>query len=128
MIRLAEEAENALYLTKTSGKNRITVFGEPLTWSEFLSAKSIAYQLAELVRKGESRALIQRVKSSDLGYKSLQNNAVKRGKIEMPKVHRLKYYLRNVKKEENLPLIERIFDDYKNSLLQDFMKIGRAHV
>ena len=121
MIRLAEEAENALYLAKASGKNRITVFGEPLTWSEFLSAKSIAYQLAELVRKGESRALIQRVKSSDLGYKNLQDNAVKRGKIEMPKVHRLKYYLRNVKKEENLPLIERIFDDYKNSLLQDFM-------
>ncbi len=121
MIRLAEEAEDALYLAKASGKNRITVFGEPLTWGEFASAKNIAYQLAELVRKGESRALIQRVKSSDLGYKSLQNNAVKRRKIEIPKVHRLKYYLRNVKNEENLPLIEKIFDDYTNSLLQDFM-------
>ena len=120
MIRLAEEAENALEIAKTSGKNRITVFGEPLTWQEFASAKDIAYQLTELVNKGESRALIQRVKSSDLGYKSLQNTAVNRGKIEIPKVHRLKYYLRNGK-EENLPVIEKIFDDYTNSLLQDFM-------
>ncbi|ULB35856.1 Cas10/Cmr2 second palm domain-containing protein [Proteiniphilum propionicum] len=121
MIRLAEEAENALDLSKTNGKNRITVFGEPLTWQEFESAKDIAYQLSELVVKGESRALIQRVKSSDLGYKSLQNTAVNRGKIEIPKVHRLKYYLRNVKNKENLPVIEGIFNDYTNSLLQDFM-------
>src|SRR5690606_28260097 len=99
MIRLAEEAEHALEEAKNldEEKNKITVFGIPLRWEEFEIAKNIAFNLKELIiEKNESRAILNRIKSSDMGYQSLQKQAVK-GRIDFPRVWRLKYYLKNIK-------------------------------
>jgi CRISPR-associated protein Csm1 len=122
MVRLAEEAEYALELAKNEGKNRIAVFGEVLTWKEFNSVEKIAEELKFLVtEKGESRTLLERVKSSDIGFRSLQERAINRNQIDFPKVYRLKYYLRNVKKEDNRKKIEAMFKEYEADLLNDFL-------
>jgi CRISPR/Cas system-associated protein Cas10 (large subunit of type III CRISPR-Cas system) len=123
MVRLSEEAEEALHFSKTNGKNKITVFGEPLTWEEFGKAKEIANQLKNMVQEENvSRAILHRIQSSDVGFTSLQERA-KNGHLPFPKVHRLKYYLRNLPdKSPNRKSIEELFDTYKRALLNAFLK------
>lgn len=118
--QLAEEAESFLNQAKKEGRNRVTLFGHTLTWPEYSKVIDVKNQLFDLIEnKGESRSLIQRVKSSDIGYASLQRRA-QQGIIEMPKVWSLKYYLRNVKKE-NRDEVEKLFDAYSSSLIKEFM-------
>lgn len=124
MIRLAEEAEEALELAKKyrPEKNSICVFGQPIAWEEFDTCIEIKNKLFDLVvEKEESKAILQRIKSSDLGFRSLQDKALERNKIDFPKVYRLKYYLRNAKNEENRKVLEEIFDAYAKDLMKDFL-------
>lgn len=122
MIRLAEETENALKASKNvEGKNSVTVFGKTLSWVEFEKSQRIAGQLYKLItEKGEAKSLIERIKSSDIGFDSLQKDAFN-GKVSLPKVWRLKYYLRNVK-QENQDEVEKIFKEYTDSILKAFVR------
>lgn len=122
MIRLAEKTETMLSLAKKEGKNRISVFGECITWKEFEKTSEMVNFLRELiVNKGESKALLHRIRSSEIGFRSLQDKIRKRNKIDFPKVYRLKYYLRNVKTEENRKNLDEFFKNYSEALLDDFM-------
>lgn len=121
LTRMAETAENALELAKEHGKNRVCLFGEVLKWAEFSNAESLAHTLKELIDDGESRALLERIRSSEIGFRSLQQRAVSQGKIDFPKVYRLKYYLRNAKKAESRKILEQEFDKYAEALLNDFV-------
>lgn len=120
MKQMAEEVEEFLAQAKNEGRNRITILGHSLTWQEYEKVLSIKKQLFKLVdEKGESKAFIQRIKSSKIGYEALQNR-MERGKIEIPKVWSLKYYLKNVKRD-NKDEVEKIFDTYSSSLIDAFM-------
>lgn len=123
MVRLAEEAEHALELSKKYNKNKITLFGEPLSWDDFAKAQEYAKKFEELIKEqNASRAVLHRIKSSDIGFTRLQEKA-QNGKLNFPKVHRLKYYLRNFKdKPEVKKIVEDIFKEYEQALLQTFMK------
>ncbi len=123
MIQIAHLAETELHKAKYNddSKNKISVFGYVLTWEEFDKAKEIALKLKEfVVNKGESRALIQRISKSHKGFEPLLSKA-NDGKIDIPAVWRLKYYLRNVKNKENLPAVEKLFDEYTQSIIDSFM-------
>ncbi|MFN3315614.1 MAG: hypothetical protein ACK40K_02295, partial [Raineya sp.] len=119
----AEEAEHALELSKKYNKNKITLFGEPLSWNDFAKAQEYAKKFQKLIDEQKvSRALLHRIKSSDIGFTRLQEKA-QNGKLNFPKVHRLKYYLRNFKdKPEIKEIVEKIFKEYEQALLQTFMK------
>lgn len=118
--QLAEEVEDFLNQAKKEGRNRVTIFGHSLRWEDYQKVLEIKEQLYHLVvEKNESKSLIQRVKSSDIGYASLQKRA-QRGVLEMPKVWSLKYYLRNVNKN-NKEEVEELFNAYSNSLIEEFM-------
>lgn len=118
MVRLAEEAEHALELSKNSGKNKITIFGEPITWKEFEKAQKIAQELAVFVQEhGVSRAVLHRLKSEDIGFtrhqEFLQTNT-----LNFPKPYRLKYYLRNFQKDDIIKeTMKKIFKEYEQALL-----------
>jgi CRISPR-associated protein Csm1 len=121
MVRLADEAEAALHAAKTGGRNRVTVFGEVLRWDEFETAQQIAGQLQHLINdKGESRAVLEFVKNSEIGFDRLQQRA-RNGSLSLPKVWRLKYYLRNVQ-PQNRDEMENIFREYETALIQAFMR------
>lgn len=125
LIHLAEEAEEALDLAKNyrPEKDSICIFGQPMGWEEFDDCEKIQDKLYDLViNKGESKALIQRIKSSDLGFRSVQDKIYRNHKIEIPKVYRLKYYLRNAKNDENRAILSEIFDQYADDLLNDFLE------
>ncbi len=122
MQRLAEESEEALHLAKNAGRNKVCVFGEVLKWQEFEKAEEMAVELKNLIaEKGESRALLERIKSSDIGFRSLQDRVLNRNRIDFPKVYRLKYYLRNAKSSDSRAILGKLFEDYTEALLQDFM-------
>ncbi len=127
MVRIAEEAEHALELSKKHSKNKITLFGEPLTWNDFAKAQEYAKKFQKLIdEQNASRAVLHRIKSSDIGFTRLQEKA-QNGKLNFPKVHRLKYYLRNFKdKPEIKEIVEQIFKEYEQALLQTFMKREKA--
>lgn len=124
MIRLAEEAEHALELAKKNDENKdsITFLGEPMKWTEFDKCKNHAATFKDLiVNKGESKAVLHRIKQSDIGFLSQREKTLKNKKIKLPMVYRLKYYLRNIK-EENRKVMESIFDEYSEALLDAFLK------
>jgi CRISPR-associated protein Csm1 len=122
MIRLADKVEDLLALAKKQGKNRIGVFGECITWKEFKRVCGMMNLLKDLViEKGESKSLLHRISSSEIGFRSLQDKIKKRNEIDFPKVYRLKYYLRNAKTEENKKQLDEFFKNYSEALLSDFM-------
>jgi CRISPR-associated protein Csm1 len=121
MIRLTEEVEEALDNSKRAeSKNSISVFGKTIKWEEFKRSQEISKQLKALIKdKGESRSLIERIKSSTIGFDKLQQKA-QDGYINIPKVWRLKYYLRNVKKD-NKSEIEELFENYSRAIIKTFL-------
>jgi len=121
MIRLAEEAERALELSKKHEKNKISIFGEPISWKEFKQAKEIAEKLRKFVQEqGVSRAVLQRLKSEDIGY-TRQQEFSQTKKLNFPKVHRLKYYLRNFQKDEIKEPMKILFKEYEQALLYRYI-------
>lgn len=121
MIRVAEIAENALELAKHNGKNAISVFGEVLQWKEFKETQEMTSILHLLIEDGVSRSILERIKSSEVGFQSLQERAVADGQIDFPKTYRLKYYLRNIKNPKHLESLESLFTNYSNALIKDFL-------
>jgi CRISPR/Cas system-associated protein Cas10 (large subunit of type III CRISPR-Cas system) len=122
LARMAEEAEHALELAKEYGKNRICIFGEVLQWKEYRDAQTLSGTLKALIDDGESRALLERIRSSEIGFRSLQQRAVVQNKIDFPKVYRLKYFLKNAKKDENRKKLDEAFQLYADALVEDFVK------
>lgn len=116
MLQLAYEAEDALSASKRSDyKNSITVFDKTLTWNDFENAQKLKNVFVDLInnpdeRNRESKSLLQIFR---MIYPV--NN-------ELPKVWRLKYYLRRNVKGRNAEIIRKIFDDYSQALLKQHFK------
>lgn len=124
MVRMAEEAENALSTAKSNDKDKICIFGEVLSWQDFAKASEIAGKLKKFIEDNElPRNLLHRLQSSELGFTSLQEK--KAGKIYFPRIHRLYYYLRNVEKDSEAgKYLKTLFDKYKEALLNNFLHKG----
>lgn len=111
MLQLAEEVEDALSASKRADKkNSVTIFGKSLTWKEFEKAQELSKTVETLInnldeRNRENKSLLQIFR---LVYPQTK---------KMPKVWRLKYYLRRNVKAENEETVKQIFDEYSQSLL-----------
>jgi len=123
VIRFAESAEDELHRAKYAEKNvknKISVFGEILTWGEFYKACELKETLLTLVNeKGESRAILERIKSSSIGFDSLQKRTLN-GVYDFQKTWRLAYYLRNVKKSNRKFVDDNIVIKYQECLFAAF--------
>ena len=118
--RLAEDAlKNAKELVKEGetnpSKNKISVFNQVLEWDEYNDALDIAHKLEDLIKnKGESRAIIERIKQSRTGFEKLQNK-VKAGFLKAQEVWRLQWFLRSSKNKEEM---QKLLDKYHSLLLK----------
>ena len=116
MLQLAEEVEEALSASKrVEGKNSVTIFGKTLKWEEFEKAQELSTTLEQLINNPDERS---RENKSLLQIFRLVYPQTK----EMPKVWRLKYYLRRNINEKNRETVKQIFDEYSQALL--FKHIG----
>ena len=88
------------------GKNSVTIFGRTLTWNEFEKAQKVSETLSDLIEnKKESKSLLMIFRS------------VYPIKNELPKVWRLKYFLRRNVQTSNLDVVKFILNDYEQALL-----------
>lgn len=116
MLQLAAEVEDALGASKRAdGKNSVTVFNKTLNWVDFEKAEKLKNKLYDLInntdkKKRESKSLLQIFKT------------IYPIKNELPRVWRLKYYLRRNIKDANEGLIKQIFNDYSQALLHKKLK------
>jgi len=135
VAQFARLAEDHLYRAKGKRpeKNCISVFGIPLTWDEFEEVAVLKDKLVTMVNElNESRAIIEKVQRSSIGFEKLQEAAWNK-KIRPPKVWRLAYYLRDVgksrdqtelEKKQSKEIAEELVGQYE-SLLFDAMQ-GKA--
>lgn len=121
IVSLAEEMEDALYKAKkTEGKNSVTMFNEVFTWQLLRDAVGISKILVDLVKEGENKALIQRVRMSAIGYEKLQNSA-NNGIVNFQKVWNLGYYiLRNVSDKNKERVDREIVQTYHARIMKTF--------
>ncbi len=127
VVRFAENAEDDLHRAKKRKnenkeevKNGICFLGEVLSWQEFELVYKLKDELVELVSEQNARSLLQKIQESAVEFNILQNNALE-GKMDLPKVWKLYYYLRNVKDADLREKIEKnIISKYEKSLLAAF--------
>ena len=125
VIRFAELAEEALSKAKASNrweaKNKICLFDQMLTWNEFIKAKKWANKLKALIENDEKKSTLEQIKRSAIGFEKLQEKAID-GKISAPKIANLFYYIRRNINEKNIETIEELVEEYKDALLEAFIK------
>jgi len=128
VVKIAAQAEEDLSLAKNLSpqKNRISVMGEVFTWKEYDCLLEITDKLVDLVKnKGESKALIQRIRASRTGFASAVRHT-NQGKLEIPRVWRLFYFVRDVD-DKNKTEIEGIIKNYEELIMDAFLKRGTAN-
>ncbi len=124
--RFASVAEERLEQAKqvSPDKNRIHVFDRILTWEAFNKAHREYEHLLDLVRRGESRALIQRVLRIALNMEEIVRDASEIKRIRrFPRIWRIHYYLtRNIRNKDNQPIIEHVIEQFEQMVAQALMQ------
>lgn len=120
VIRMGELAEDTLKSVKSKGKNGISLFGEIFSWGEYKYILAISNALKTLVsEKGESKALVQKIRLSAKGYNNLLNNVKRTHMLPMEKVWNLSWFiLRGVKEENKVYVDQKIISKYHEALTQ----------
>ncbi|OQY72704.1 MAG: type III-A CRISPR-associated protein Cas10/Csm1 [Ignavibacteriales bacterium UTCHB2] len=95
--RFAAIAEERLHKAKyqSKSKNSISVFDIVVSWDDFHKAKLLKEKLVGLVNETGKRAVIEKIRKSTKGFEKIKSQA-ELGKVEMIKVWRLAYYLREM--------------------------------
>ncbi|MEL7221920.1 MAG: hypothetical protein AAGJ93_11415, partial [Bacteroidota bacterium] len=136
-LQFAKIAEKELETAKDwSGnlqdKDRISVFGEALSWEEFNKAKEMADILHQNIAAGEfKRSILDRIKKSAIGYEKLQSKALNE-QLKGPKVWRLFHFIGKRKSRNNSTqqqAINQLIKAYANSLMDAYVnKKGTSHM
>ncbi|MFZ2865459.1 MAG: type III-A CRISPR-associated protein Cas10/Csm1 [Ignavibacteriaceae bacterium] len=109
--RFAKIAEDRLHKAKyeSDAKNSISVFDMIISWEDYIKARLLKEKLVELVKLTGKRAIIEKVKKSTRGFSKIQLQA-QQGRVEMKRVWRLAYYLRDLinskKQDKDFKLIQ----------------------
>ncbi|MGM0369626.1 MAG: type III-A CRISPR-associated protein Cas10/Csm1 [Bacillota bacterium] len=126
IIRAADLTEDALDEAKgytyegekVPSKNKISLFGEIFNWEEFEKIAEIKDFLVKLiVDKGESRAVLHKVRKSTLGFEKILDESTQQN-IKNLRFWRLAYYLRDIEDED----AEKLIEYYREIVLHNLMK------
>ncbi len=106
-----EKAKHFIYpKEEIAEKNKITIFNEVFTWKEFDRIRDIKEEICELIKKGESRAIIQKMYNATKGFEKIMTN-IEKDKFEPLKIWRFGYYLRTLKSKEDKEKLIKTFED-----------------
>lgn len=128
-IRFTKMVEAALKQAKAiPGKNRISVFGQLLTWKAFGQAAALSRTLARMVLTtadgvGEPKEILHRIQQSVVGYEHLEQRS-KGGDLQAPEVWRLNYYLARSSKrrtQQAQEAVSTMLNEYANGLIKAFV-------
>ena len=132
--QFARLAEGALSSSKDRGKNKITVFGETITWNDLEKAREFQESLTDLIRSAKvSRKVLRTLRQSANGFDRRTRRA-NQPILRMPRIWRLQYMLRDsalgkdkAQKRKHLDEIEtRIIQPYQDLITQAFTQPGSS--
>ena len=109
-------AESRLHKAKSNKtKDSISVFDIVLRWEDFFKSRELKDKIVRVIKLTEgNRAIISKINKSVKGFDKIQESAEK-GTLEMSKVWRLSYYLRDIlhskNKSESYTEAKRIIDN-----------------
>lgn len=128
VVQLGKMAEETLSKAKSRSvnsrtvKDGISLMNEIFSWDEFEGIlKHTDTLVGFLSDKKITRGLLEKIKKSSIGFESLQDRIKKRKKLPFDRVYKLKYYLRDVKKEHIEEVETKIFQPYIYSLTKALM-------
>lgn len=100
-------------------KNSVCLFGEVFTWDEFEKILEIRNLCIDICKESKKRAFLQKILNSTKGFKSIMSDISTRKKIEIVKVHRLAYYLRDLKNNKNQisDKVEKLVNTYEEMIV-----------
>ncbi len=121
VVRFSDLAEDALYRAKSKpGKNAVNIFKTTLSWEQLNKVLTYKNKLLHLIiKKGESRALLERIKHSASLFDKMQKTAI-HSHFPFQEVWRFKYYLRNVKEKNQEFVKKEILSDYEKILINAY--------
>lgn len=108
-------------------KDRISVFGQVLSWDEYKQAMQLRAVLHHLITKEdhpESKAIIQKLRRFMQGFESQQRKILTEQTFDFQRTWRLPYYFRDVKPQNETLIKTEILDRF--STLLDKMIKGTA--
>jgi len=114
--RFASLAEDRLHKAKyqSENKNSLNVFDTVISWEDFYQARLLKDKLVDLVNKTGKRAVIEKIRKSTKGFEKIKDKA-EAGKVDLKKVWRLAYYLRDIfnpKQKDDISLqVKKIVDE-----------------
>ncbi|MBK5261558.1 MAG: hypothetical protein JJE17_03160 [Peptostreptococcaceae bacterium] len=123
VVQLGKMAEEALSEAKKrkveikTVKNAICLMNEVFTWEDYKGIMEQTETLTEfLTDKKITRGILEKIKKSSIGFDRLQQRIRKGETLPFDRVYKLKYYIRDVKKEYADDLEKRIFHPYIDAL------------
>jgi len=117
VLAAMREAEGALQAAKLAeGKDRVTMFGVPLRWSDLRWIREFADRLAEDVAKGVSRGVLQDLLRAS---EAVQRTNPLGPPVYGPALWRIPHRVRRSGREGAQGLAERLADDVETELCQD---------
>jgi len=127
--RFASISEERLHKAKNydhGNKDSLSIFDSIIKWKDFDKVIELKNLLVDLITKYEiNKAILEKIRKSTKGFEKLQSKALN-GKIELKRVWRFSYYLReyikdtdDLKKNEAKKIIkEKLINVYEKLLLK----------
>lgn len=101
--RFAQIADLRIHKAKEMRKEKdaISIFETVISWDDFFKTYELTKKLVHLIKNYKvERSILDKIRKSSKGFEKLQINALN-GKIELNRVWRLSYYLRDLLKSRN---------------------------
>jgi CRISPR-associated protein Csm1 len=128
VVQLGKTAEDALSKAKSrkveneTVKNAVCIMDEIFTWNDYKGILEQTDTLVSFLNDGKiSRGLLEKVKKSSIGFDALQGRIKKGKSLPFDRVYKLKYYLRDVKKEYAEEVEVELFKPYIEALTKALM-------
>lgn len=106
-------------------KNSVSLFGEVFRWDEFEKILEIRNLCIDIYKESNgNRAFLQKILNSTKGFRSIMNDISTKDKIEIAKVHRLAYYLRELRNKNNSKLkedVEQLIKEYEDMVIKSIL-------
>jgi CRISPR-associated protein Csm1 len=107
---------------KSPKKDKVMLFGEVFNWLEFKKIIEIRDICVELVKLSDRRAVLSKVLRSTKGFRKIIDGIEKRNKIDLLRIHRLNYYLRELHRSKNHEIrhkVEQLVEIYEDIMLKN---------
>ncbi|WP_333888126.1 type III-A CRISPR-associated protein Cas10/Csm1 [Clostridium sp.] len=108
-------------------KNSVSLFGDVFTWVEFEKILEIRNLCIDIYKTSKNRAFLQKVLNSTKGFRSIMRDISSKEKIQVAKVHRLAYYLRELRNSKVKNYVEELIKIYEKMIIESILNSNNVY-